>query len=84
MGRIEKRINNASLIHPWRTSPPSLPAHPAVTLEFVCFSRTALRTEDLVSECLDDSVHYKHGRRTFSMFQQHQILRAKVRKLQWF
>lgn len=64
--------------------PPSLPAHAAVRLEFVCSSKTALRTEDLVSECLDDSIHYKHSRKAFSMFQQHQILRAKVRKLQWF
>lgn len=81
MGRIEK--GETSLIHPWGTSPPSLPAHSAVTLEFVCSSRTALRT-DLVRECLDDSIHYEHSRRIFSMFQQHQILRAKVRKLQWF
>lgn len=84
LGRIGKKRNNAFLIHPQRTSPPSLPAHPTVTLEFVCSPRTALRTEDLVSECLDDSIHHKHGRRAFSMFQQHQILRATVRKLQWF
>lgn len=78
--KIEKREKQSfPLISPWRTSAPSLPAHPTVTLEFVCSPRNALRTLDLVI--------VKMTQNPTSMAEEHFLcfnsIRYQGQKLQW-